>query len=74
MVGGAYLAGKDNTGCLSFGQGPTAEMLYLAGLTELQRTIVIAGGVVGLWGVLWSYVRYGTDFSGVGDWLRSWFS
>lgn len=42
------------------------------GLTELQRTLLIGGGVLGGLGILWAFVRYGTDFSGFGDWLRSW--
>ena len=47
------------------------------GLTELQRTLVLAAFIVAVVGggfaVLYAYAARGVDFSGFGDWLRSWF-
>ena len=47
------------------------------GLTEIQQTIILVAAVVAIVGggfsVLYAYAGRGVDFSGFGDWLRSWF-
>lgn len=51
---------------------------WWVGLTETQRTIVIVAVVVlaiGLaFGVLGSFIFAGTDYSGFGAYLQSWFN
>jgi len=46
---------------------------FWQGLTDLQQTLLIAGVILGGLGILWAFVARGADFSGFGDWLRSWF-
>lgn len=46
---------------------------FWGSLTSTQRTLIIGAVVALVLGVLASYVFLGTDYSGFGDWLRSWF-
>lgn len=45
---------------------------FWAGLTATQRTIIIVGVIALIVGVWASFAFMGTDYSGFGDWLRSW--
>lgn len=46
---------------------------FWGSLTATQRTIIIGAVVLVVLGILASYIFLGTDYSGFGDWLRSWF-
>lgn len=45
---------------------------FWGGLTTTQRTIIIIATVVLVLAIWGSYAFLGTDYSGFGDWLRSW--
>jgi hypothetical protein len=49
---------------------------FWLGLTEWQRSLVlvILGGTLAILvlSILWSFIFYGTDYSGFGEYLRSW--
>ena len=43
------------------------------GLSEIQRTIVFVLFAVVVLMILGSFIFAGTDYSGFGDWIKSWF-
>ena len=47
---------------------------FWTGLTEVQRTVIIGAVILFAFFVLGSFIFAGTDYSGFGDWIRSWFS
>ena len=46
---------------------------FWGSLTATQRTIIIGAVVVTVLGILSSYIFLGTDYSGFGEFVRSWF-
>lgn len=46
---------------------------FWTGLTTTQRTIIIVVVALLLLAVLGSFIFAGTDYSGFGDWIQSWF-
>jgi len=46
---------------------------FLSGLDNIQRTIIIVVASILAIGFLVSFVFYGTDYSGFGNWITGWF-
>jgi hypothetical protein len=47
---------------------------WWVGLTPAMRWFVMVVVVIFAAFVMWSFAMMGTDYSGVGEWMRSWFS